>query len=146
MGHTALVKTIAGVKNAVVLTMANGRGKHKRKVYVELMPEADFNKIEQIIKNDSYFSVDPVEVEMVKSIDKYNTLHHSGSVERTGMQANQRYDVAGVNPEFTANIMVSCARACVAAKTKGEYGTYTFIERPLTDYLSGTLEEKLEGY
>lgn len=146
MGHTALVKTIAGVKNAVVLTMANGRGKHKRKVYVELMPEADFNKIEQTIKNDSYFSVDPVEVEMVKSIDKYNTLHHAGSVERTGMQANQRYDVAGINPEFTANIMVSCARACVAAKTKGEYGTYTFIERPLTDYLPGTLEEKLEGY
>lgn len=146
MGHTALVKTIAGVKNAVVLTMANGRGKHKRKVYVELMPEADFNKIEQTIKNDSYFSVDPVEVEMAKSIDKYNTLHHAGSVERTGMQANQRYDVAGINPEFTANIMVSCARACVAAKTKGEYGTYTFIERPLTDYLPGTLEEKLEGY
>ncbi|MBO7257344.1 MAG: hypothetical protein J6V11_00205, partial [Alphaproteobacteria bacterium] len=67
--------------------------------------------------------------------------------ERTGMQVNQRYDVAGINPEFTANIMVSCVRACVAAKNKGEFGSYTFIERPLTEYIAGsTLEEKLEGY
>lgn len=146
MGHTAWVKAIAGVKNAVALTIANGRGKHKRKVYVELMPDGDIAKIEHAIKNDSYFVPDPVEVEVVKSIDKYNTLHHAGSVERTGMQVNQRYDVVGINPEFTANIMVSCARACMAAKAKGEYGTYTFIERPLSDYLPGTLEEKLEGY
>ena len=81
-----------------------------------------------------------------KSIDKYNTLHHAGSIERTGMQVNQRYDVAGINPEFTANVMVCCARACMAAKEKGEFGTFTFIERPLIDYLAGTLEEKLEGY
>lgn len=146
MGHTALVKAVVGIKNAVVLTIANGRGKHKRKIYLELLPDADQSKIEEIIKKDAYFSSDPIEIEVVKSIDQYNTLHHAGSVERTGMQVNQRYDVAGINPEFTANIMVSCARACMAAKGKGEYGTYTFIERPLTDYLPGTLEEKLEGY
>lgn len=147
MGHTALVKNIEGVKNAVALTLANGRGKQKRKVYIELMPDADFEKIEKTIKADAYFAGDPTEIEVVKSIDKYNTLHHAGSVERTGMQVNQRYDVAGINPEFTANIMVSCARACMVAKSKGEFGAYTFIERPLTDYMAGsTLEEKLEGY
>ena len=147
MGHTALVKNLSGVKNAVVLTMANGRGKHKRKVYVELLPDADVTVVEKIIKADSYFADAPVEIEVVKSIDKYNTLHHAGSIERTGMQVNQRYDIAGINPEFTANIMVSCARACMTAKAKNDFGAFTFIERPLTDYMAGsTIDEKLEGY
>lgn len=147
MGHTALVKAIPGVKNGIALTLANGRGKHKRKVYLELMPDADFGNIERAIQADPYFANDPLEIEVVKSVDKYNTLQHAGSIERTGMQVNQRYDVAGINPEFTANVMVSCARACMAAKAKGDYGCYTFIERPLIDYLPGnTLEEKLEGY
>ena len=146
MGHTALVKAIPGVKNAVSLTFANGRGKHKRHVYVEVAPDGNFDEIKKAILADPYFVNDPTEVEQVKSIDKYNTLHHAGSIERTGMQVNQRYDVAGINPEFTANVMVCCARACMAAKEKGEFGTFTFIERPLIDYLAGTLEEKLEGY
>jgi hypothetical protein len=35
----------------------------------------------------------------------------------------------------------------MVAKNQEEYGAYTFIERPLTDYMAGsTLEEKLEGY
>ena len=63
------------------------------------------------------------------------------------MQVNQRYLLEGNNPELTANIMVSCARACVTAREKDDFGTYTFIERPLIDYLAGrTLDEKLEGY
>ena len=147
MGHTALVKAIPGVKNAVALTLANGRGKHKRKVYLELLPDASVEEIERVLRADAYFAGDPLEIEVVKSIDKYNTLHHAGSIERTGMQVNQRYDVAGINPEFTANIMVSCARACMAALAKGEYGTFTFIERPLADYMAGSsIDEKLEGY
>ncbi len=147
MGHTAQVKTIAGVRNAVALTLANGRGQHKRKVYVELEKDADLATIEQTILNDPYFVSDPTEILPVKSIDKYNTLSHSVSLERTSMQVNQRYDAVGINPEFTANIMVSSVRACVAAYSRGEYGTYTFVELPLIDYLPGTtLEEKLEGY
>ncbi len=147
MGHTVQVKSIPGVQNAVALTMANGRGKHKRKVYVELEKGADFAAIEKAVLTDPYFVSDPTEVIEVKSIDKYNTLSHSVSVERTSMQVNQRYDAAGINPEFTANIMVSCVRACMTAYYHGDYGSYTFIERPLIDYLPGsTLEDKLEGY
>ncbi len=146
MGHTAVVKAFEGVKNAVAITLATGRGTHARKVYVELEKDVDFGALEHKIKSDPAFVDDPTEVIPVKSIDKYNTLHHAASIERTGMQANQRYDVAGINPEFTANIMVSCARACMAAKEKGDFGTFTFIERPLVDYLPGTLEDKLEGY
>ncbi len=147
MGHTVQVKQIEGVKDAVALTLANGRGKQKRKVYVELQKDADFATVEKAIVTDSYFKNDPTEVIEVKSINKYNTLNHSVCLERTGMQVNQKYEAEGVNPEFTANIMVSCARACASAYLDEEYGAYTFIERPLIDYLPGvTVDEKLEGY
>ncbi len=147
MGHTVQVKSIEGVKDAVALTLANGRGKQKRKVYVELEKDADIAQIEKIIVNDAYFKMDPTEVIPVKSINKYNTLNHSALIERTGMQVNQSYEVSGVNPEFTANVMVSCVRACKTALIKGEYGTYTLLERPLIDFLPGTtLDDKLEGY
>ena len=147
MGHTAQVKQIAGVKNAVALTLANGRGKQKRKVYIELEKDADFAAVEKAIVTDAYFKNDPTEVIEVKSINKYNTLNHSVCLERTGMQVNQKYEAEGVNPDFTANIMVSSVRACMAAYVNEDYGAYTFIERPLVDYLPGvTLDEKLEGY
>ena len=147
MGHTAQVKQIEGVKDAVALTLANGRGKQKRKVYVELEKDADFDSIEKEIVSDPYFKNDPTEVIVVKDINKYNTLNHSVSLERTGMQVNQKYEAEGVNPEFTANIMVSCARACMKAYMDEDFGAYTFIERPLIDYLPGlTIDEKLEIY
>ena len=147
MGHTAQVKKIAGVKDAVALTLANGRGKHKRKVYIEIEKDADVAEIERQIVSDAYFKNDPTEVIVVKSINKYNTLNHSVSLERTGMQVNQKYEAEGVNPEFTATVMVSSVRACMSAAEKEEYGAYTFIERPLIEYLPGvTTDDKLEGY
>lgn len=147
MGHTVQVKQIEGVKDAVALTFANGRGKQKRKVYLELEKGADLAVVEKAILSDPYFKNDPTEVIEVKNINKYNTLNHSVCLERTGMQVNQKYEAEGVNPEFTANIMVSCARACMKAYLDEDYGAYTFIERPLIDYLPGvTIDEKLEGY
>ena len=147
MGHTVQVKQIEGVKDAVALTLANGRGKQKRKVYLELEKDADFAAVEKAILSDPYFKNDPTEVIEVKNINKYNTLNHSVCLERTGMQVNQKYEAEGINPEFTANIMVSCVRACMKAYMDEDYGAYTFIERPLIDYLPGvTIDEKLEIY
>jgi diaminopimelate dehydrogenase len=147
MGHTVAVKAIEGVEDAVALTLANGRGKQKRRVYVQLAEGAQEAQVEKAIKKDVYFADAPTEVLFVKDINKYNTLHHEGEVERTAMEVHQMYRVSGENPEFTANVMVSCVRACIAAKERGEFGAYTLIERPLIDCLPGaTLEEKLEGY
>lgn len=147
MGHTVQVKSVPGVRDAVALTLANGRGKQKRRVYVELDEGADLKTIEKAILSDAYFKMDPTEIITVESIHPYNTLHHSAQLERTGMEVNQSYTVSGTNPEFTANIMVSSARACMTAYKKGEYGAYTFIERPIIEYLPGnTIDDKLEGY
>ena len=74
MGHTVQVKQVPGVKDAVALTLANGRGKHKRKVYVELQKDANFEAVEKAIVTDAYFKNDPTEVIAVKSINKYNKI------------------------------------------------------------------------
>lgn len=147
MGHTALVKSIAGVKNAVVLTYAVGRGKQRRTAFIEVEKGADVPAIEKTIQADAYFLGVPVTVQVVPSIDKYNTLRQEVSIERSAIDVKQRYDLSGINPEFTANIMTSCARAAIIARDKGDFGAFTFIERPLIDYISGAdVYEKLAKY
>ena len=147
MGHTVAVKAIAGVVDAVSLTLANGRGKHKRRVYVVAEKTANTSEVEKAIKKDPYFADDPTEVIFVKDINKYNTLHHEGEVERTAQEVIQKYHVSGTNPEFTANVMVSAARGVISAKNRENWGAYTLIELPLIDFLYGsTLKDKLEGY
>ena len=147
MGHTVAVKAIPGVLNAVSLTLANGRGKHKRRVYVVAEKTANTSQLEKTIKKDPYFVDDPTEVIFVKDINKYNTLHHEGEVERTAQEVAQKYHVSGTNPEFTGNVMVSAARGVINAKNREAWGAYTLIELPLVDFLPGTtLKDKLEGY
>lgn len=147
MGHTVAVKAIPGVLDAVSLTLANGRGKHKRRVYVVADKSANTSQLEKAIQKDPYFIDDPTEVIFVKDINKYNTLHHEGEVERTAQEVAQIYRVSGTNPEFTANVMVSAARGVVNAKNRENWGAYTLIELPLVDFLYGTtLKDKLEGY
>ncbi len=147
MGHTAAVKAIPGVVDAVALTLANGRGNQKRRVYVQSDKKENEAKIAKAIQNDPYFVNDLTEVIFVKDINKYNTLHHEGEVERTAQEVNQKYTVEGINPEFTANVMVASARAVVNVKNRQTYGAYTLLELPLIHFLPGTtIEEKLEGY
>ena len=147
MGHTVAVKAIPGVLDAVSLTLANGRGKHKRRVYVVADKASNTSQLEKAIQNDPYFKDDPTEVVFVKDINKYNTLHHEGEVERTAQEVAQKYHVSGTNPEFTANVMISAARAAVNARDRENWGAYTLLELPLIDFLPGTtLKEKLEGY
>ncbi len=147
MGHTVAVKAIPGVLDAVSLTLANGRGQHKRRVYVVADKKVNTSQLEKQIKNDPYFVNDPTEVIFVKDINKYNTLHHEGEVERTAQEVAQKYQVSGVNPEFTANVMVAAARGAINLKNREAWGAYTLLELPLIDFLPGTtLKEKLEGY
>ena len=45
MGHTVCVKSKAGVKSALSMTIPTGTGVHRRMVYVELEAGADFKEI-----------------------------------------------------------------------------------------------------
>lgn len=146
MGHTAAVKSIAGVKDAVSLTLPNGAGLQKRLVYVELEDGADFNQIADFIRQDDYFVNDPTDVVAVNDVSKYDTLNHGGEIERRYDDIIQRYQVEGINPLMTANVLVSSARAAYRAKKVAQFGAYTMIERPLVDFIAGSLEDQLKGY
>ena len=146
MGHTAAVKAISGVKRAVSLTLPNGAGLQKRLVYIELDDGADFNQVADLIRKDAYFINDPTDVVAVKDVSKYDTLNHGGEIERRYDDIIQRYQVEGVNPLMTANVLVSSARAAYRAKKTEQFGAYTMIERPLVDFIAGTLDDQLKGY
>ncbi len=146
MGHTAAVKAIPGVKDAVSLTLPNGAGRHKRQVYIELEPGADFEKITDQIRQDPYFIHDATDVVAVENVKRFDTMNHGGRLERLTPDIQQTYTIEGINPLMTANVMVASARAAYRAKELGQYGAFTFIERPIIDFLPGEFEEKLEGY
>ena len=146
MGHTAAVKAIAGVKDAVSLTLPNGAGRHKRQVYIELMPDADFEKITNQIRQDPYFIHDATDVVAVENVRRFDTMNHGGRLERLTQDIQQTYTIEGINPMMTAHVMIAAARAVYRAKKAGQYGAFTFIERPLIDFLPGSFDERLEGY
>ena len=146
MGHTVAVKAIKGVKNAVSLTLPNGAGKHKRQVYIELEPGADFQTVADAIRQDAYFAADPTDVVAVDDVAAYDTFNHGGEICRLMEDISQKYTLEGNNPKMTANVLVACARAAYRARDKKQFGAFTFIERPLIDYLPGDLAEQLKGY
>ena len=146
MGHTAAVKAIDGVVNAVSLTLPNGSGKQKRQVYIQLEQGADFEQVAHDIRTDPYFVHDPTDVVLVDDVTKYDTLNHGGLIESYLNDVQQTYTVEGVNPYMTANVLISSARAAYRAKMAGEFGAYTLIDRPLIDFLAGRFEERLKGY
>src|SRR5690606_9525096 len=49
MGHSVCAKGKRGVKDALSMTIPTGTGVHRRMVYVELEPDADFTAVEQAI-------------------------------------------------------------------------------------------------
>ncbi|MGE5654103.1 MAG: diaminopimelate dehydrogenase, partial [Bacillota bacterium] len=62
MGHTVAVKKIAGVRDALAMTLPKGLGQHKRMVYVELLNGYQLDDVAQAIKQDPYFSHDETHV------------------------------------------------------------------------------------
>ncbi|MBO5997045.1 MAG: diaminopimelate dehydrogenase [Alphaproteobacteria bacterium] len=146
MGHTAAVKSIEGVQNAVSLTLPNGPGRQKRLVYIELKPKADFNAVADAIRKDDYFKNDPTDVVAVDDVSKYDTLNHGGEIERLSNDVVQNYKIEGINPLMTANVLVASARAAYRTKKAKRFGAYTMIEIPLIDFVPGTFEDQLKGY
>ena len=62
MGHSVCVRSKAGVKDALSMTIPVGEGIHRRMVYVELEPGADLAEVTKAIKADPYFANDETHV------------------------------------------------------------------------------------
>ena len=150
MGHTVAAKAIPGVKNALSMTIPLGTGIHRRMVYIELEENADFKTVEAALLQDDYFAHDETHVVPVESIDALNNVAHGVNLVRSGVSGathNQRFEfnMEINNPALTGQVMVSCARAAVRMKQRGQYGAKTMIELAPVDLLPGTIEENVKA-
>lgn len=142
MGHTVCVKSKAGVKNALSMTMPLGDGVHRRMVYVELEPGARLEDVAKAVKEDPYFASDETHVMAVESVDAVKDMGHGVHMVRKGVSGktqNQRFEfnMSINNPALTAQLLVGVARASMRLAP----GAYTMVEIPVIDLLPGDREE-----
>lgn len=136
MGHSVCVRSKAGVKDALSMTIPVGEGIHRRMVYVELEEGAVFEEVVKAIKTDPYFASDETHVFQVDSVDALNDVGHGVNLTRKGVSGkthNQlfEFNMKINNPALTAQVLVNVARASL----RQQPGCYTMIEIPVIDYL-----------
>lgn len=142
MGHTVCVKSKAGVKDALSMTMPLGDGVHRRMVYVELEPGASLADVAAAVKADPYFASDETHVMAVESVDAVKDMGHGVHMIRKGVSGktqNQRFEFNMTinNPALTAQLLVGVARASMRLAP----GAYTMVEIPVIDLLPGDRED-----
>ena len=142
MGHSVAVKSKEGVKDALSVTIPTGEGVHRRMVYVELLPGADFESVKAAIKADPYFASDETHIFNVESVDALKDMGHGVNLTRKGVSGatqNQlfEFNMKICNPALTGQVLVSTARAAMRQAP----GCYTLIEIPPVDLLPGERSE-----
>ena len=142
MGHSVCVRSKAGVKDALSLTVPKGEGIHRRMVYVELEDGASLEEVTKAIKEDPYFASDETYVMQVESVDAVKDMGHGVNLVRKGVSGktqNQRFefDMSINNPALTGQVLVNVARASM----RQQPGCYTMIEIPVVDLLPGDRDE-----
>ncbi len=142
MGHSVCVRSKAGVRDALSMTIPVGQGIHRRMVYVELEEGADLQEVTAAIKADPYFASDETHVFQVESVDALNDVGHGVNLVRKGVSGqthNQlfEFNMKINNPALTAQVLVNVARASM----RQQPGCYTMIELPVIDMLPGQRED-----
>ena len=142
MGHSVACKAVEGVKDALSMTIPMGTGVHRRMVYVELLPGADFAKVAEAIKADPYFVNDETYVNEVPSVDALKDMGHGVNLVRKGVSGKTHdqlfeFNMHINNPALTGQILVAVARAA----TRQRPGCYTMIELAPVDMLPGERDE-----
>ena len=148
MGHTAELKKIKGVEDAVSLTFAGIKpGTHIRRTYIFAPNEKLHKKIyAEIQANDPYFIKNEKQYTEVffvdaKSVKKHDTDKHGGITVSQSRDVNVKVDLYGTNAIMTANILLACVRA---ASRMPLAGCYTMAEIPPINYIYGkNLKERL---
>ncbi len=166
-GHSDAIRRIEGVTGAVQYTVPyenaveavrsgeqpdfKTREKHQRICYVAAAENYDKNKIEAEIKNmPDYFADYDTEVNFI-SMDElfknHSGMPHGGFVIRGGTTASGLKQIIEYslklesNPEFTASVLVSSARAVVRLSAKGENGAFSMLDVPPAMFSPKTPEE-----
>ena len=145
MGHSVCVRSKAGVKNALSVTIPKGEGLHRRMVYVELEEGAKLEDVAKAVKEDPYFANDETHVFAVDSVDEVRDMGHGVNLVRKGVSGktqNQRmeFNMSINNPALTGHVLVNVARASV----RQQPGCYTMVEIPVIDMLAGSREDLIK--
>lgn len=170
-GHSDAVRRIQGVADCRQYTIPvpealeavrrgenpdlTTRQKHTRYCYVVANEGADLSAIESEIKTmPGYFADYDTTVEFISAEEmakNHAGLPHGGNVIRTGvtgMNGEHRQVIEykltlESNPQFTASVLVSCARALMRMKNRGITGCQTIFDIAPADLSPISREEML---
>ena len=130
------------------------REKHTRECFVVAKEGADKQQIETAIKTmPNYFADYDTTVNFITEEElqkNHKGIPHGGFVirsGRTGMNLENRHIIEyslklDSNPEFTASVLVACARAVYRMNGQGMYGCKTIFDVPPA-YLSNKSYDEL---
>ncbi|MBR7927461.1 diaminopimelate dehydrogenase [Aerococcaceae bacterium zg-ZUI334] len=170
-GHSDAIRRIEGVLDAKQYTIPvesaidavrqgtqpnlSTRQKHKRECFVVAADDANRQQIEQaIVTMPNYFDEYDTVVHFVTQAEldeQHAGLPHGGFVIRSGKTGEASNEIMEFslkldsNPEFTASVLVSYARAAHRLAVKGEYGAKTVFDIPLgllSQHSAETLREQ----
>lgn len=160
-GHSDAIRRVKGVKGGVQYTIPkdeaiqrvrNGenpnlstREKHFRDCYVVAEEGADKAAIEkEIVNMPNYFADYETKVTFISEEElrkNHTAMPHGGFVIRSGNTGENTKHIIEFslkldsNPEFTASVLVSAARAAYRLSSEGQSGAKTMFDIPL-GYLS----------
>ena len=170
-GHSDAVRRIPGVADCRQYTVPvpeameqvragqtpelTTRQKHTRHCYVVAQPGADRAVIEQTIKTmPNYFSDYDTTVTFITEAEMaadHSGLPHGGSVIRSGNTGWEGESTQTVeyrltldsNPQFTASVLVACARAVMKMHDRGITGCQTIFDIAPADLSPASREQLL---
>ena len=157
-GHSDAIRRIEGVADAKQYTIPveaaleavrsgscpelSARQKHLRECFVVAKEGADLCRIENEIKNmPNYFADYDTTVHFITAEElarDHAGIPHGGFVIRTGKTGFDKENSHVIeyslkldsNPEFTASVIVACARAAYRMNQKGDVGCKTVLDIP----------------
>ncbi len=172
-GHSDAIRRVEGVANGKQYTVPIGaaleavrsgsnpelttREKHLRECYVVAEEGADLAKIESEIKNmPNYFADYDTTVTFITEEElmrDHAGIPHGGFVIRSGKTGWNSENTHVIeyslkldsNPEFTASVIVACARAAVRMKEEGMKGCKTIFDIPPA-YLTAMSDDEIRAH
>lgn len=168
-GHSDAIRRIEGVLDAKQYTIPvpealesvragenpvlTTRQKHTRECWVVPAPGADLKRIErEIVTMPNYFADYDTTVHFISMEElkrDHSGIPHGGFVLRSGVtgehgETKQMIEYSlrlGSNPEFTANVLVCCARAVARMAKEGQSGCKTIFDVPPAYFSARSGEE-----
>ncbi len=168
-GHSDAIRRIDGVIDAKQYTIPveaaiegarsgnnpeyTARQKHARECFVVAKEGADLEKIKnEIVTMPNYFADYDTTVHFISENEmkeKHSGIPHGGFVIRsgkTGIDKKHNHVIEyslklDSNPEFTASVLVACARACHRFSYEKNYGAKTIFDIPPAYLSSKSLAE-----